>query len=95
MSRRNDTGDAVDDATASITTEMSSQLAELEEREIVRIQHALEMIDAGTYGKCESCNAKIPVARLAALPYTTLCVNCQRELELNPGKRDRELAEVS
>jgi DnaK suppressor protein len=30
---------------------------------------------------CEGCQAKIPVARLNALPYSTLCVKCQREME--------------
>ena len=32
---------------------------------------------------CEGCQTKIPVARLNALPYSTLCVKCQREMESN------------
>ena len=38
-------------------------------------------IKSGTYGVCESCSAKIPVERLNALPYSILCVKCQREME--------------
>ncbi len=37
---------------------------------------ALERIEDGRYGLCESCSSAIPIARLEALPYTTLCVTC-------------------
>jgi DnaK suppressor protein len=42
-------------------------------------------LKAGTYGKCEVCNISIPVARLNALPFSTLCVQCQREMETDGG----------
>jgi DnaK suppressor protein len=41
-----------------------------------KANRALERIDAGTYGICESCGKAIPVERLEALPYSTLCVEC-------------------
>ncbi|MGA7269884.1 MAG: TraR/DksA C4-type zinc finger protein [Acidimicrobiia bacterium] len=41
-----------------------------------KVEHALGRIEAGTYGLCESCGEPIPVARLDALPYATLCVDC-------------------
>jgi DnaK suppressor protein len=41
-----------------------------------KANRALERIDAGTYGVCESCGKAIPVERLEALPYSTLCVEC-------------------
>lgn len=41
-----------------------------------QVGEALERIDGGVYGKCESCGRAIPVARLEALPYTKLCVDC-------------------
>jgi DnaK suppressor protein len=43
----------------------------------------------GTYGVCEICQCKIPVARLNALPYSTTCINCQREMESTPGWENR------
>lgn len=43
-----------------------------------KVEHALDRIEAGTYGDCESCGQSIPVARLEALPYATLCVECAR-----------------
>lgn len=41
-----------------------------------KVERALEQIDAGTYGSCESCGKAIPVERLEVLPYSTLCVEC-------------------
>jgi DnaK suppressor protein len=38
-------------------------------------------MSAGKYGSCEVCNGKIPLARLNALPYATMCIECQRDLE--------------
>lgn len=38
--------------------------------------NALERLDQGEYGICESCGVAIPIARLEVLPYTTLCVEC-------------------
>ena len=41
-----------------------------------KVRHALLRIEAGSYGICESCGKAIPVQRLEALPYATLCVEC-------------------
>lgn len=74
-------GDVVDAALDAAQDEISSQLAEAESRELANIERALAGIRAGTYGLCEVCNAKIPMARLNALPYATMCIECQRAAE--------------
>ena len=43
-----------------------------------KVEWALAKIGEGTYGICESCGKSIPLARLDALPYATLCVDCAR-----------------
>jgi len=43
-----------------------------------KVQWALALMDEGKYGICESCGKSIPLARLDALPYATLCVDCAR-----------------
>lgn len=43
-----------------------------------KVERALVRIDKGEYGQCESCGADIPTARLDALPYANLCVDCAR-----------------
>jgi RNA polymerase-binding protein DksA len=42
---------------------------------------ALEKVDRGTYGICDACSKPIKKARLNALPFATLCVECQDRIE--------------
>src|SRR5262249_39612313 len=77
-------GDAADVAFEATGDEMASHLAELDARELGQIERALIRLKQGTYGVCESCAQKIPVGRLNALPYSTLCIDCQREMEQYP-----------
>lgn len=74
-------GDAADAAFDTSGEEIASQLAELESKELAQIERALRRLKQGTYGKCEVCVTKIPVARLNALPFSTMCIKCQREQE--------------
>ena len=73
--------DVVDAALDAAQDELSSQLAEVESRELVNIERALDSIRQGTYGMCEVCSSKISLARLQALPYATMCIECQRAAE--------------
>ena len=43
---------------------------------LAQVEEALGRIAAGSYGRCIECAKAIPVARLEALPYTKLCVDC-------------------
>ena len=74
-------GDMVDSALDSIQDEISSQLAEVESRELSRVEYALERMRAGLFGMCEGCGTSIPMGRLNALPYAIYCITCQREVE--------------
>jgi len=78
-------GDVVDAALDAAQDEISSQLAEVESRELANIDRALLRIKTGTYGECEICNNRIPLARLNALPYATSCIECQRAAENGGG----------
>ena len=44
---------------------------------VAEIDAALERVDAGTYGVCQSCGKPIPHARLEVVPEATLCVSCK------------------
>jgi DnaK suppressor protein len=90
-------GDVIDAAYDSAQDEISSQLAEVESRELASIENALERMKGGVYGLCEVCNCKIPMARLNALPYATMCISCQRDLERSGGGsgRPQESEEIS
>jgi len=81
LTSNHDVGDSVDAAVDTANDEISSQLAEIESRELSQIEHALKRIVQGYYGRCEFCGEKIAEARLNALPYTNSCIDCQRENE--------------
>jgi len=85
-------GDVIDAAYDTAQDEISSQLAEVESRELANIENALERMRAGTYGSCEVCAGRIPLVRLNALPYATMCIECQREQERSGGGGYRELS---
>ncbi len=78
-------GDAADLAFDSAGEEVTSQLAELESRELMQIDRAIQRLKHGTYGLCELCQKSIPTSRLNALPFSTTCIHCQREMESGGG----------
>jgi RNA polymerase-binding protein DksA len=48
---------------------------------LLKIDHALQRIEAGNYDICAMCDTKIPIERLRVMPYTELCVDCAAEAE--------------
>ena len=86
-------GDVIDAAYDTAQDEINSQLAEVESRELASIENALERMKEGTYGQCEVCSCRIPLARLEALPYATMCIGCQRELERSGESGGRRFEE--
>jgi RNA polymerase-binding transcription factor DksA len=48
-------------------------------QELVKIDKALERIEAGTYMDCASCGEPIGEERLKALPTSVQCIECAKE----------------
>ena len=48
---------------------------------LFQTRHALQRIEAGTYGTCDNCGGPIGKARLQAFPRATLCVTCKQRQE--------------
>jgi len=46
-----------------------------------QVEHALVLIKKKKYDNCENCGEPIPVARLEAIPYSTICKNCAELIE--------------
>lgn len=85
---RTSSGDLFDAAMDGTQNELHSQLAAFESREIQQIERAIKLIRAGRYGSCEVCGTQIPIARLKALPYTTVCIDCRQKQETRGGIDD-------
>ncbi|OGW91828.1 MAG: hypothetical protein A3D28_01295 [Omnitrophica bacterium RIFCSPHIGHO2_02_FULL_63_14] len=70
-----------DMATDNYDREFSLGLADNEQKILNRINAALEKIESGAFGLCETCEKKISKVRLKAVPYAELCVPCQEKQE--------------
>jgi DnaK suppressor protein len=71
----------MDAAMDTAQDEISSQLVEVESRELNQIEEALGRFRDGVYGNCDACEKPIPLARLQAVPYATSCIDCARKQE--------------
>jgi RNA polymerase-binding transcription factor len=73
-------GDGTTEAVARFTdVGVAQSLAATEER----VGRALEKIEEGTYGLCDTCGAPIANGRLLAAPESVECLSCARA----PGRR--------
>ncbi|MEO7098960.1 MAG: TraR/DksA C4-type zinc finger protein [Luteolibacter sp.] len=58
-----------------------------EQDALYEIEQALRRIQSGSYGICEMSARKIPQARLEAIPFARLTVECQAQWEKEYGNR--------
>lgn len=65
-----------------------------EQDALYEIEEALKRLELGTYGVCEISGKTIAVARLEALPFARLTVECQAQLE-KTGKVSRARVAVT
>lgn len=61
--------------------EFTLTLMENEEGTLGAIETALQKIEEGVYGICEDCGSPISKSRLAAIPYTPVCIKCASRRE--------------
>ncbi|MER7484687.1 TraR/DksA C4-type zinc finger protein [Streptomyces sp. NPDC126497] len=73
--------DQADTGTKNITREHELALAANAREMLTQFEHALQRLDAGTYGLCENCGDPIGKARMQAFPRATLCVECKQKQE--------------
>ncbi|MGI6484987.1 MAG: TraR/DksA C4-type zinc finger protein [Tepidanaerobacteraceae bacterium] len=80
---------------AAETFEKSKDIG-LRDREkiiLTKVNHALDQIKDGSYGKCERCGKDIEEERLEAVPYTTRCTKCKKTEEESNDKSARPIEE--
>jgi DnaK suppressor protein len=70
-----------DDGTEAFEQAASLALRRNQERMLEQVQKALARLESGHYGQCERCGEAIDYARLQAIPYATLCIECQPRSE--------------
>jgi hypothetical protein len=78
--------------------DLDSQHISLLTTKLRGLETALRKIQEGTFGHCDSCDCDIPLRRLEAVPWSSLCVACQEVAEAQAGGLDhmeREDAPIS
>ena len=70
-------GDFVDQASDDNEIHVNLKLLQTDAKLLRAIEAAIERIDNGDYGVCASCGEEITVARLNAVPWTSVCIACK------------------
>jgi RNA polymerase-binding protein DksA len=73
--------DQADAGTKTFEREHEMSLANNARDLVAQAELAISRIDAGTYGRCDSCGNPIAKLRLQANPRATLCVSCKQREE--------------
>ncbi len=80
--------DAADLANFQVAQDTGYEVGSLESRTVAEIDHVLDRLERGQYGVCEDCNRRIPLARLRAVPFASLCVRCKEREEQGESVED-------
>lgn len=73
--------DTEEQSVTDFAQEMDFALMEMKAQTLIRIDEALQRVDQGTYGTCDECGQDIAEARLLAVPFALLCLECQEREE--------------
>ncbi|WDT82148.1 MAG: TraR/DksA C4-type zinc finger protein [Candidatus Manganitrophus sp.] len=83
--------DLGDQASAEADQNFILRLREREQKLLKKIDEAIDRINEGTFGVCESCGGQISVKRLKARPVTTLCIDCKTKQEAEEKSGSRKI----
>ncbi|MBI5397587.1 MAG: TraR/DksA C4-type zinc finger protein [Verrucomicrobia bacterium] len=70
-----------DTGTDNFDREFALSLVSSEQEALYEVEEALKRLESGAFGKCESCSKIIAKARLGAVPFARMCVQCQSQVE--------------
>ena len=73
--------DPTDRASLEADRNFMLRIRDREHKLIKKSKKALESIEKGTFGICESCGEEIAIKRLKARPVTSQCIECKSKEE--------------
>jgi DnaK suppressor protein len=73
--------DPTDRASFDFERNFMLRMRDRESKLIHKIRKAIERVEEGTFGICETCGEDIPMKRLIARPVTTQCIECKTKEE--------------
>jgi DnaK suppressor protein len=79
--QQNQSPESIDRAAIASDRNFYIRLKSREGKMIQKIEKALDRIEEGSYGICETCGKDISVKRLEARPVTEQCIDCKTTAE--------------
>ena len=73
--------DPTDRASLEADRNFMLRIRDREHKLIKKIKKALDRIENGTFGICDTCGEEISIKRLKARPVTTQCIDCKTKEE--------------
>jgi DnaK suppressor protein len=77
--------DALDEVQHAAERELAIRNLDRESQLLRNVRAALRRIDEGTFGVCLHCEEDISPKRLAAVPWTPFCIQCQEIADRSQG----------
>ena len=88
-----DVKDEEEQSVADFVQDVDFALMEMKSATLAKIDEALIRLHEGNYGVCEECDEPLSEARLRAIPFAILCLECQEDVERREREeRQRQLA---
>ncbi len=78
---QDDLMDEADLASSDVELSMQARFKNKNNMFLRKIDEALNRMDDGNYGCCDSCGANIGFKRLECRPVTDMCIDCKEEQE--------------
>ena len=72
-------GDWIDQSSQESDLHVHLALKQTDTKVLRAIEEAIHRMDLGTYGVCMDCEEEIKPARLEAVPWTRVCINCKEK----------------
>ena len=72
-------GDLADQADGTNEVHIELKVRQTDAKILQAIEAALLRIEDGTYGICLDCGGRIASARLKAIPWTRVCIECKKK----------------
>src|SRR6185312_4447754 len=85
--------DALDEVQHAAERELAIRNLDRESQMLRNVRAALRRIDDGSFGTCAHCEEDISPKRLNAVPWTSLCIQCQEQADRNREQGNDDMLE--
>jgi DnaK suppressor protein len=86
--------DALDEVQHAAERELAIRNLDRESNLLRNVRLALRRIEDGSFGTCLHCEEEISPKRLAAVPWTALCIQCQEQADRNHNEGNDNFEEL-